>query len=100
MKKYGEWAREQCPEVPDRVHPHQFRHTRAIHLYRDGYPLVLAGEYLGHSNPVTTKIYAYADSETKRKALEKANAFHGDTSNEAAIWEDNEEMILLLAGFK
>jgi site-specific recombinase XerD len=100
MKKYGELAREQCSEVPERVHPHQLRHTRAIHLYRGGYPLVLVGEYLGHANPVTTKIYAYADSEMKRKALEKADAFHGDASDEAAVWEDNEEMMLQLVGLR
>jgi len=33
MKKYGEKARLICPEVPERVHPHQLRHTRAIHYY-------------------------------------------------------------------
>jgi site-specific recombinase XerD len=57
FRKYGEWARLVCPEVPERVHAHQLRHTRAIHLYRDGYPLVLVGEYLGHVNPETTKVY-------------------------------------------
>ena len=100
FKKYGEWARRECSEVPERVHPHQFRHTRAIHLYRDGYPLVLVGEYLGHVNPETTKVYAYADSEMKRKALEQADAVHGDASDEVAAWENDEEMILRLCGLK
>jgi site-specific recombinase XerD len=39
MKKYGEKARAECGEIPEGVHPHQIRHTKAIHLYRDGYPL-------------------------------------------------------------
>ena len=45
-------------------------------------------------------MYAYADSEMKRKALEHADAVHGDTSSEIAIWENNEEMILRLCGLK
>lgn len=100
MRKYGEWGREVCPEMPDRVHPHQLRHTRAIHLYRDGVPLVLVGEYLGHADPITTKVYAYADSEMKRKALEKVDAHHGKQSDEIAVWTDDEDMILNLSGLK
>jgi site-specific recombinase XerD len=100
MKKYGESAKLVCPEIPERVHPHQLRHTRAIHLYRNGFPLVLVGEYLGHVNPATTKIYAYADSEMKRKALVKADAVHGIASDETAVWEGNEDMILQLVGLK
>lgn len=49
MKKYGEMARRACPEVPERVHPHQLRHSRAMHLYRAGMPLVLLSEFLGHA---------------------------------------------------
>ena len=100
MKKYGEKARQICPEVPERVHPHQLRHTRAIHLYRDGMPLVLVGEYLGHVNPSTTKVYAYADTEMKRKALEKADAGRSLMADTAPVWKDNEDMILRLSGLK
>jgi site-specific recombinase XerD len=100
VKKYGEVARLVCADVPERVHPHQFRHTRAIHLYRDGYPLVLVGEFLGHVDPSTTKIYAYADAEMKRNALEKASIFHGDSSTEFALWEDDEDLIMQLVGLK
>jgi site-specific recombinase XerD len=100
MQKYGEWARRKCKEVPDRVHPHQLRHTRAIHLYRDGYPLALVGEYLGHVSAETTRIYAYADSEMKRKAIEKANAVHGDASDEVPVWENNEDMLFKLVGLQ
>lgn len=48
MRKYGNEAREVCPEIPKKIHPHQLRHTRAIHLYRDGMPLAVLSEYLGH----------------------------------------------------
>ena len=98
MKKYGEMAKISSPEVPERVHPHQLRHTRAIHLYREGTPLVLVGEYLGHVNPATTKVYAYADTEMKRKALEKADKGRSVTYEMPPMWQDDEDMILKLSG--
>jgi site-specific recombinase XerD len=72
LKGYAASARKECDEVPDKVTPHMFRHSRAIHLYRKGVPLVLISEWLGHSNLETTLIYAYADTEMKRKAIEAA----------------------------
>jgi len=98
MKKYGEKARIACAEVPERVHPHQLRHTRAVHLYRDGVPLNLIGEYLGHVDPATTKIYAYGDTEMKRKALEKTGVRQSANIDIAPVWQDNEDMILRLSG--
>lgn len=98
MKKYGEKARAVCKEVPERIHPHQLRHTRAIHLYRDGMPLVLVGEYLGHVNPETTKIYAYADTEMKRKALEKSDERRSGMIDVAPMWHNDEDIILRLSG--
>lgn len=100
MKKYGEAARKACPEVPERVHPHQLRHTRAIHFYRDGMPLALLSEFLGHASVETTKIYAYADTEMKRSAMEKAEHLRKGVPVPQPIWKDNEEMILELSGLK
>ena len=100
MKKYGIQARAKCSEVPERVHPHQLRHTRAIHYYRDGMPLALIAELLGHASPESTKIYAFADSKMKRAAMEKADQKRNATPQPTAIWEDDEEMILRLSGLK
>jgi len=99
MEKYGEMARKTCPEVPQRVHPHQLRHTRAIHYYRDGMPLQLIAELLGHASVETTKVYAYADTEMKRAAMEKADR-NRNASPPLPIWEGDEEMILQLSGLK
>jgi site-specific recombinase XerD len=99
MKKYGKSARAACPEVPERVHPHQLRHTRAIHYYRGGMPLALVAEQLGHASAETTKIYAYADSNMKRTAIEKIEQSKG-TPTIIPVWESNEEMILQLVGLK
>lgn len=72
LKKYGEAARMNCLDVPENVHPHLWRHSRAMHLYHHGMALSLISQWLGHSNLETTLIYAYADTEQKRKAIEKS----------------------------
>jgi site-specific recombinase XerD len=100
MKKYGKTARAACLEVPEKVHPHQLRHTRAIHYYRDGMPLSLIAELLGYASVKTTKIYAYADSEMKRIAMEKADAKRNITGALTPVWQDDNEMILRLSGLK
>lgn len=100
MKKYGESAIASCAEIPQRVHPHQLRHTRAMHMYRDGMPLAVLAEFLGHADPETTKIYAYADSEMKRATMAKAEHLRKGVPVPEAVWQDNEEMILELSGLK
>lgn len=97
MKKYGETARRACPEVPERVHPHQLRHSRAMHLYRAGMPLVLLSEFLGHADVNTTRIYAWADTEMKRQAIQKVSKATAEDSIEP-IWANDEEMIKRLYG--
>jgi len=59
---------------------------------------LLVGEYLGHVNPETTKIYAYADTEMKRKALEKSDECRSGMTNIVPVWHNDENMILRLSG--
>ena len=70
IRAYGESAKEAWHEIPDIVHPHMLRHSRAMHLYQKGNDLSLIQQWLGHSNFETTLVYAYADTEHKRKVLE------------------------------
>lgn len=99
IKKYCSEARKFCAEVPENVHPHMFRRSRAMHLYRSGMPLALLAEWLGHENPETTLIYAYADTEMKRKAIEKASGNSPlNALEETGIWENNEDIIRRLCG--
>ena len=72
MQKYADSARLKCPTVPSRVHPHLWRHTRAMHLYQHGMNLTLVSQWLGHARLETTLIYAHADTEHKRKAITQA----------------------------
>ena len=69
---YGNAVKEHCPEIRHSVHPHLLRHSRAMHLYQHGMDLTLISQWLGHANLETTLIYAHADTEQKRRAIEKA----------------------------
>lgn len=102
IKAHSLSARERCSDIPEKVHPHMLRHSRAMHLYRAGMPLALLSEWLGHEDPETTLIYAYADTEMKRKAIEKAMGSNdplGGIEN-SRIWEGNEDIIQRLCGLK
>ena len=72
LKQYAVEAKSACPSIPDNVHPHLFRHSRAMHLYRRGMDLTLISQWLGHANLETSLIYAHADTEQKRQAIEKS----------------------------
>lgn len=61
-----DWA----PGLP--VTPHTLRRTRAMHLIQAGINLIYIRDLLGHVDASTTEIYARADAETKRKAIENA----------------------------
>lgn len=98
--KYGTMAKNVCPEVPEHIHPHMMRHTRAMHLYQSGMPMALLSQYLGHTQVETTMIYAHADTEMKRAAIQKADAVRKTKPIPNEIWADNEEMILKLSGLR
>lgn len=72
LNQYADSARKICSEVPEKIHPHLFRHSRAMHLYQHGMDLTLISQWLGHSNLETTLIYANEDTEQKRRAIEKS----------------------------
>ena len=96
--KYGNMAKSVSPEVPEHIHPHMMRHTRAMHLYQSGMPMVLLLQYLGHAQVETTMIYAYADTEMKCNAIHKINTACKSKFISDEIWADDEEMILKLSG--
>ena len=71
-----------------------------MHLYQDGVALTMISEFLGHAQIETTRVYAYADTEMKRKAIQKANSTTLYTIPDA-IWNtDDKEMIRKLAGLR
>lgn len=101
LKKYAAEAHGLNPHVPDNVHPHMLRHSRAMHLYQNGMPLAMLSEFLGHEDPETTLIYAYADTEMKRQAVEKASkdSLVTDIMDDTPIWETQDIIDQLLRGY-
>jgi site-specific recombinase XerD len=98
MRGYATKCHTVCPETPSRIHPHMLRHTRAMHLYRSGMPLVLISEFLGHADVNTTRIYAWADTEMKRQAIKLVSSEANISVN--AIWHGDEMMIKRLYGIE
>lgn len=99
VKKYGIMAQESILTLP-RIHPHLFRHTRAMHLYMAGMPLELVSQWLGHSQMETSLIYARATTDMKRKAIDKiaekeGSVFKGD---EKFKYADKDDVIRQLYG--
>jgi integrase/recombinase XerD len=71
ITKYVVSARQKSALIPIRVNIHMFRHSKAMHLLQAGVNLVYIRDFLGHVDLKTTEIYARADTEMKRKAIEK-----------------------------
>lgn len=57
----------------NKVSPHIFRHSKAMHLLEGGVNLIYIRDFLGHSSVTTTEIYAKSNPEVKRKAIEQAS---------------------------
>lgn len=73
LNKYVEKAKNDVDfNVDFPVTPHVLRHSKAMHLLQSGVNLIYIRDFLGHVDCSTTEIYARADSEMKRKAIEKA----------------------------
>ena len=66
-------------------------------------PLSILSEFLGHEDPETTLIYAYADTKMKRDAVEKAatrlelSPFVDD--NNKALWKNADIICRLIKGY-
>lgn len=71
LSKYVSAARTVNPELPQKVTPHVFRHTKAMHLLQADVNIVYIRDILGHVDISTTSAYARADTKMKRAALEK-----------------------------
>lgn len=75
LARHAERASKASPGVlPPKVTPHMLRHSKAMHLLEAGVNLIYIRDFLGHSSVTTTEIYAKANPEAKRKAIERAGS--------------------------
>lgn len=73
ISKYVACARKESTLVPAKVKNHMLRHSKAMHLLQAGINLIYIRDFLGHVDLKTTEIYAKADTEMKRKAMENVH---------------------------
>lgn len=94
LNKYASRARAVSSIIPDKVTPHVFRHTKAMHLLQAGVSLIYIRDLLGHVDIATTDIYARTDTELKRKALEKA--YPNTIAADLPQWNRDEDLLAWL----
>ena len=96
INKYVEQA-EHDPKftISFPVTPHVFRHSKSMHLLQAGVNLIYIRDFLGHCDCSTTEIYARADTEMKRKAIEAA---YSDILpiKDLPTWGDDTDLMMFL----
>jgi len=98
LGKYAAQAHEISESVPASVKCHMLRHSKAIHLLQAGVNLIYIRDFLRHTDIKTTEVYARADTELKRKALE--NAYPDLVDSDLPDWNNNTDLMSWLLVIK
>jgi len=91
LEKYTTDARKTRPGLLKNISPHTMRHSKAMHLLQTGNPATVIQSILGHADIRSTDIYARADIEMKRHALQKAAKMA--PSVKLPSWRDNKGLM-------
>jgi site-specific recombinase XerD len=98
ISKYVTLARQKSTIVPEKIKPHMLRHSKAMHLLQAGVNLIYIRDFLGHVDIKTTEIYARADTETKRKAVE--NLYPELIDSNLPDWNKDKTLLTWLSKLK
>jgi site-specific recombinase XerD len=98
LSKYVTSARKKSRLIPTKVNVHMLRHSKAMHLLQAGVNLIYIRDFLGHVDIKTTEIYARADTETKRKAIE--NAYPNLIDKNLPDWSKDQTLLSWLSTIK
>jgi len=77
--------------LPKKFSSHCLRHSKAMHLLQSGVNLIYIRDFLGHVDISTTEVYAKADPEMKRNALEKA--YMQLAPETVPVWQNDTELL-------
>jgi len=95
LRAYLASATKKAPQLAaKRISPHSFRHTAAVHLLESGVDVAVVSNWLGHASLDSTYIYARANLETKRKALEQLEP--KTRGSRAKAWKQKPELMAWL----
>ena len=83
--------------IPSDLSSHKMRHTTAMELLESGVDLMYIRDLLGHSSVTTTEVYARADANHKRKAIEAASK--EIVPQQEAKWDNNLDLREWLKSF-
>jgi len=86
--------------VPEKVHPHLFRHAKASHMLAAGIPIVYIRDFLGHEDISTTMIYTKVNMELKNKAINELAPRIVQDETDYSDWTMDKNLLDFLNSFK
>lgn len=93
LKKHYKAARKDKSLLPLKISPHILRHSKAMHMLQAGVNLVYIRDFLGHNHVETTEVYARADTEMRRAAIECAQI---QIEHDLPAWADDKNLMSML----
>lgn len=94
LTKYVEQANENGGHISEKITPHCLRHSKAMHMVEAGINLIYIRDFLGHESIETTQVYAKANPEARRKAIEKMESRTASAS--MPDWNENPDIMSFL----
>lgn len=98
--KGAKYSKNLLPKICDKysyiisnkkIHPHIFRHTRAVHLLDHDVSILYIQELLGHESIIATQIYAKVIEKTKFQAIEHATPTY--KNDNLPDWNNDKDLL-------